>query len=412
MSCDCNIDGLMPLEQAKQTIWQTVRQVEEIQDCPLEEALGRVLAKDIVSPVNVPPSDNSAMDGYAIRYQDLATTSHFNLVGKSFAGQPCLKALGPGECVRIMTGANIPDGADTIVIQENVNADGTSMVIRQSPKAGNAIRSAGEDIPKGARVFTTGRLVTATDIGLLASLGIERVPVFRKLRVAVFSTGDELVQPGTALQDGQIFDSNRPALVAMLRKLGVDIIDLGIITDNKQDIRRAFQEANHQADVVVSSGGVSVGEADFTKEILDEMGQIEFWKLAIKPGKPLAFGRLSDSVFFGLPGNPVSAMVTFHQIAVPTLRLMMGQTPSSKTLFQALANSTFKKRPGRTDFQRGVCWRDEKGQLMVEPTGSQGSGILSSFSNSNCYAVLEKERGDVQCGERVTVELFDSIIAH
>ena len=286
MGCECSTDGLMPLEQAKQTIWQAVKQVTETQACALEQALGRVLGEDIVSPINVPSSDNSAMDGYALRHQDLAHGNRFRLIGKSFAGQPFAGKVGEGECVRIMTGAEIPTGADTVVIQENTQADGQQIEILVPPRAGNAIRLAGEDVGQGTKVFDSGRLLSAMDIGMLASLGVATVTVMRKLKVAVLSTGDELQCQGNDLAKGQIFDSNRPALKAMLSKLAVEILDLGIIKDDKNAIRAAFEQANADADVVISSGGVSVGEADYTKEVLQEMGKIDFWKLAIKPGKP------------------------------------------------------------------------------------------------------------------------------
>ena len=412
MGCECNTDGLIPLEQAKQTIWQLVRQVTEKEACPLDHALDRILAEDIVSPIDVPAYDNSAMDGYALRHQDLAVTNRFKLIGKSFAGQAFKGEVDEGECVRIMTGAQTPTGADTVVIQENTQVDGHHIDVIKPPRAANAIRLRGEDINKGSRVFRAGRSLSAPDIGLLASLGVAEVSVTRKLKVAVLSTGDELQYQGNELAEGQIFDSNRPALKAMLSRLAVDVLDLGIIRDDKDAIQKAFEKADAFADLVISSGGVSVGEADYTKAVLQEMGDVGFWKLAIKPGKPLAFGRLPNSLFFGLPGNPVSAMVTFHKVALPTIQLMMGQTPSKSLFFTAKAATEFRKKAGRTEFQRATCWRDPDGNLMVESSGSQGSGILSSMSYSNCYVLLDSDCHGVEAGQSVNIELFDSVLAH
>lgn len=410
MGCGCDSNGLMPIEQAKQIIWQTIQPVSDVELCTLDSALGRVLAGDIISPINVPNYDNSAMDGYAIRHADLLSETTLALIGKSFAGNPFIGEVGKNQCVRIMTGAQIPQGTDAVVMQENTVSNDKNVTVTVSTKMGEAIRVAGSDIAKGSTVLAKGRRLTAIDIGLLASLGIETVLVFRRVTVALFSTGDELLQPGQAVERGKIFDSNRPMLRAMLEKLCANVVDMGIIEDDPDKILAAFEYADEHADCVITSGGVSVGEADYTREILEKIATIDFWKLAIKPGKPLAFGRLNRSIFFGLPGNPVSAVVTFDQIASPSISLMAGCTSAPIVTVQAIAKNGFRKRPGRTDYQRAFCYRDESGELIIESRGSQSSGVLSCFSSSNCYAVLENQRGTVQAGEKVDVQWFDSVL--
>lgn len=410
MGCGCGTKGLMPVEQAKQIIWDTVTPINDIEQCNLDSALDRVLAEDVISPINVPGFDNSAMDGYAIRHQDLFFAKTFNLIGKSLAGKPFNGEIDKHQCVRIMTGAQIPAGADAVVMQENTVADNDNITVTHAVKLGEAIRFTGSDIAKKSVVLPKGKRLTAIDIGLLASIGINNVSVFRKLKVALFSTGDELLQPGDTPQQGKIFDSNRPMLRAMLRRLGAEVLDIGVIEDSPDKIREAFTQADANADCVITSGGVSVGEADYTREILEEIGQVDFWKLAIKPGKPLAFGRLNNSLFFGLPGNPVSAAVTFDQIAAPSLSLLAGCIPEGKITVRAIARNKFSKKPGRTDYQRAICYRDDNGQLMVDSGGSQSSGVLSCFTTSNCYAVLENNRGMIEPGEFVNVQWFDSVL--
>lgn len=407
MVCGCDSPGLLAIEDAKQRIWQSVELAVRTEECSLENAAGRILSADIISPINVPAYDNSAMDGYALRAPDLVDFSTLTQIGKSFAGAPFNDEVNAGECVRIMTGAAIPQGADTVVMQENVTAEGLQIRINRAPQQGDAIRLTGEDTAHNAVVLLKGRCLTPIDIGLLASLGISQVDVYRKLKVAVFSTGNELLSSSDESQEHRIFDSNRPMLIAMLKRLDTQVIDLGIISDDKTLIRAAFEKANQLADCVITSGGVSVGEADFTREVLEEIGQIEFWKLAIKPGKPLAFGRLSDSIFFGLPGNPVSAAVTFDQIAAPTLSWMAGHSPKPKLIIKARVKQRLRKKAGRTDYQRGYCWTNNQGEFCVEVSRSQGSGVLSGFIDSNCYVVLENARSGVEPGEFVDVQLFE-----
>lgn len=406
----CDAPGLMPIEQAKKIIEQTIVPISELTHCHLNEALDRITALDIVSPINVPAYDNSAMDGYALNFQDIANSTTLEQIGKSFAGNQFDSELAAGQCVRIMTGAQIPKGADTVVMQENTTVKAEQITFTHKITQGSAIRPAGDDIKKGAIILQAGERISAIDIGLLASLGINQIPVYRKLKIAVFSTGDELLMPGEPARDDRIFDSNRAMLVAMASRLGADVLDLGVIGDNKDKIRAAFEQANAQADCVITSGGVSVGEADYTREILEEYGTVDFWKLAIKPGKPMAFGRLTNSLFFGLPGNPVSAAVTFDQIAVPALKCLAGARVSKPILLKAKASCTFKKRPGRTDYQRAFYYVDDIGDICVNTAVSQSSGVLSGFSASNCYAVLENERGRVEAGEHVQILLFDHIV--
>lgn len=411
MACGCDVPGLMPVEQAKQIILETVEQMSQSTHCKLSDALDRVISEDIVSPINVPAYDNSAMDGYAIKASDLSATDSLVQIGKSFAGNKYDGELQSGQCVRIMTGAEIPKGADTVVMQENTQAADGLITFTHAVKLGEAIRPAGDDIKQGAVVLAKGKRISAIDIGLLASLGIDDVPVYRQLKVAVFSTGVELLVPGEAPRNDRIYDSNRPMLVAMLSRLGAQVLDMGVIPDNKDDIRAAFEQANQQADCVLTSGGVSVGEADYTREILEEYGTIDFWKLAIKPGKPLAFGRLPNSIFFGLPGNPVSSAVTFDQIAKDALAHLAGEALKQTPSLKAKAKSNFRKRPGRTDYQRALYFVNEAGELCVKTVGSQSSGVLSCFSTSNCYAILENERSNVSEGETVTILPFDNCIA-
>lgn len=418
MSSCCSAPGLMPLEHALEQMSVNVSAITKTETCSLALSLDRVLSQDIYSQINVPGYDNSAMDGYALRADDLVDLDENNqlqLVGKSFAGEPFTGHVGQGQCVRIMTGAKMPEGCDSVIMQEQVEvlSDGV-IVFQKNCKKGNNIRRAGEDIAQGAEVFKQGRKISPADIGLLASIGIENVPVYQRLKIAIFSTGDELRLPGQALEDGCIYDSNRFVLEAMLSRLAVEVVNLGIIADQPDVLRQTFLDASQTCDVVISSGGVSVGEADYTKDILDELGQINFWKVAIKPGKPFAFGHINDAVFFGLPGNPVSATVTFHQLALPAIKKMMGQSEAasleSQLSFSAKTHYDLRKQPGRTDFQRGTVSSNDDGELQVSDSGNQGSGVLSSMAKSNCYIKLGKEQGKVAAGEQVEVILFDSIL--
>jgi molybdopterin molybdotransferase len=388
----------------------------------LAAALDHVLAESIYSSINVPGHDNSAMDGYAFCYADTATNTPLRLIGHSLAGHPFKGDLNTGECVRIMTGAVVPVGADTVVMQENVNATGDSIYINKLPTLGDNIRRAGEDIAINSLVFEKGKRITPVDIGLLASLGVAELTVFKRIKVAVFSTGDELkpltqtLQAGDNLQVGEVYDSNRPTLIALLSRLAVDVIDLGCIADDPEKITAAFESAIAQADVVISSGGVSVGDADYTKDVLEKLGKINFWKVAMKPGKPFAFGVLNKKNapdnkgwFFGLPGNPVSSVVTYHQLVVPALRYLAGEIFESAPVLSIATQSPLKKQPGRADYQRGKLITED-GENKVTTTGNQSSGVLSSLAQANCYLVLEQERGAIAAGEKVNVVLFDKFL--
>ena len=414
MDC-CSAPGLMPLSNALNTLRESLSNVCEEITLPLSEALGFTLSDNIISGLNVPPFNNSAMDGYALNADELKGCSEdapvqLTLVGKSFAGAPFEGEIKPGCCIRIMTGAVVPDSLDCVVMQEQCSVEGNNITFKQQVNVNNNVRFAAEDIKIGQAILSQGHKLTPRDIPLLASLGIVNVPVYRKLKVAVISSGDELKSLHESLQKGEIYDTNRYSIIAMLSRLNVEVIDLGIIKDDYSLIKNAFIKADQLADVVISSGGVSVGEADFIKEVLNEVGEIGFWKVAIKPGKPFAFGKLQNSIFFGLPGNPVSAIVTLYQLAVPAMAKMGGEIMKPALRFNAITSEPLSKKPGRTDFQRGTYSVDEQGKLVVSSTGSQGSGVFSSMSQSNCFIVLEQARGKVLAGETVTIEPYNSIM--
>lgn len=403
--------GLIPLDEALSQMLAKISPLTATESVPLVQAFGRISAGDIVSPLDVPGFDNSAMDGYAVRLSDIATDAPLMVAGKAFAGQPYHGEWPAGSCIRIMTGAPVPAGCDAVVMQEETEQSDAGVRFTAPVKAGQNIRRRGEDIANGAIVFPAGTRLTVAELPVLASLGIANVDVVRKVRVALFSTGDELQLPGQPLGDGQIYDTNRLAVHLMLEQLGCEVINLGIIRDDPARLRQAFIQADRDADVVISSGGVSVGEADYTKTILDELGEIGFWKLAIKPGKPFAFGKLSHSWFCGLPGNPVSAALTFYQLVQPLLAKLSGATDSTQApRLRVRAATRLKKAPGRLDFQRGILQRNADGELTVSTTGHQGSHIFSSFSQGNCFIVLERERGHVDAGEWVEVEPFNHLL--
>lgn len=407
----CSAPGLISLEQALNSLISHIKVVTETEKVLLEESLDRVIAEDIISPINVPSHDNSAMDGYALRFKDLKNTEVLPLGGRSFAGHPFTGTIPANHCIRIMTGASIPEGADCVIMQEHTETCEQGIrFVKKPAKAGSNIRKAGEDIAEGNTVLKTGNKIKPQDIGLLASLGIVEVPVYRRLKVAVFSTGDELKLPGESLGHGNIYDSNRFVVKAMLSRMNIDILDFGKIPDDMDQLRETFLEADQKADAVITSGGVSVGDADYTKDILDDLGETGFWKLAIKPGKPFAFGVLPNSYFFGLPGNPVSATVTFQQLAAPALRHMMNQPLPEPTELRLTSQTDLKKHPGRRDFQRGILVKNEQGELEVTSTGNQGSGILSSMSMANCYMVIPEETGNIEAGDTVNVQLFDELL--
>lgn len=403
----------MPVEKARAHIRAFLEPVTAVERLSVRAALGRVLAEDVVSPVNVPQQDNSAMDGYAVRFDDLRQDGEATLkvIGAAFAGKPFDGSVGPVQAVRIMTGAVIPQGTDTVIQQERAKVSGDSVAVAPVTKKGTNTRRAGEDLRRGEPALKRGQPLRPAEIGLLASLGIGEVSVYRKLRVAFFSTGDELVPVGSPLGAGQIYDSNRYTIYGMLTRLGCDVLDMGVIRDDPKAVERAFDEAAQAADVVVTSGGVSVGEADYVKQILDRLGEVLFWKIAMKPGRPLAYGRIGRAHFFGLPGNPVAVMVTFYQFVRDALLYLQGQaTVAPLPTLKVTCTSAIKKAPGRTEFQRGVLSRAADGQWTVRTTGDQGSGILSSMSLADCFIVLPTEVGNLPAGAVVDVQLLEGLI--
>lgn len=399
----------MPVEQARRLIQHFLGRPTEQETVHLRDALQRTLALDVRSPINVPPHDYSAMDGYALRSADVMNTPcSLKIVGSAYAGHPFAGTVRAGECVRIMTGSLIPDGCDCVVMQENVSVEGATITVSDAIRAGENIRHAGEDIAQDEIVLSRGQTVGPAGMGLLASLGFSTATVYRKLRVALFSTGDELRQPGspTPLGPGQIYDSNRYTLLGMLGELGAEIIDMGSIGDDREALKAAFLDAAGKADVIITSGGVSVGEADHIKQLLHEIGEVVFWKIAMKPGRPLAYGKIGACHFFGLPGNPVAVMVTFQQFVRDALRILMGQHLRPRMELQAICTHPIRKVAGRTEFQRGILSQGEDGKWMVRTTGEQGSGILSSMSKANCFIVLPMEQGNVDAGSTVRVQPF------
>ena len=407
----CSAPGLIPFEQALENMLAAIKPITDVENITLTQALGRVLSNDITSPINVPGHNNSAMDGYAFAHESLQNQQSLTLVGRSMAGQPFEGECKKGQCIRIMTGAKIPADCDTVEMQENCQVDGENIHFLAPRHRGDNVRLAGEDISRDQVVFKTGRRLSAIDIGVLASLGINELSVYRKLNVALIATGDELKALGQPLESGDIFESNSYALSAMLKNLNVNVINFGVIADDEKAIREAFLQADAQADAVISSGGVSVGDADYTKLVLEQIGEIAFWKIAMKPGKPFAFGKLPNSIFFGLPGNPVSAMVTADLLAMPALMKLQNYQTTPAITLRAKTVTDLRKAPGRMDFQRGVLSYNGQGELMVTSTGNQGSGILTSIAAANCYIVLPAEQGRVKANATVNIRLFERFFA-
>jgi len=412
-SCNDEFDpNSLSFEQALDRIKESISPIKGKKNVTIREAAGHILAEDVTSPLDVPPFINSAMDGYAINSSDLPQSGEvtLNVIGKSFAGAPFNEKLQSGQTVRIMTGAVVPDGADTVIMQEHAEVDGENIKIGSEHKAKQNVRNPGDDFFTGDIIIKAGERLSPAKLGLLASVGVTEFKVIRKPVVAFFSTGDELKGVGQTLQPGDIYDSNRYILFGMLKKMGVECIDMGVVADIKDEIEQTLKEAANIADLVITSGGASVGEADFIKIILDEIGKVGFWKIAMKPGKPLAFGHINNTIFFGLPGNPVSAMATFYQFVQPSLNLLEGELISEPIRLQAKCVSHLKKRAGRKDFQRGIMSNDENGQLIVDTTGIQGSHMLSSMAKANCFIVLERDAGNIEAGEMVEVQPFNELI--
>jgi len=406
----CSSPGLKPFEQALAQILDSITAVAEIELLPLGDCLDRILAEDLCAKSIQPPWNCSAMDGYALDSSSFDAEKPLIMVGSSFAGHAYEGNVAAGECIRIMTGACLPDDCDTVVMQENVQANGNEITIKSTADQWQHVRKAGSDILAGEKVLAQGQRINPRNIGVVASLGLNKIPVFRKLKVAVFSTGDELVHPGDTLQTGQIYDSNRYAVIAACYRLGCDVIDLGLIPDDREQIKSVMQDAAAAADVLLTSGGVSVGEADFVKPIVEEIGEIHLWKVAIKPGKPIAIGAIGDCRFFGLPGNPVSAMVTMNLLVQPAIRKLSGMDYSSPIIIPAICESNLSKKPGRKDYQRGYASPDDQGNWHVKSTGTQGSAKLTSVAQGNCYIVLDETSGNVTAGDKVAIQMFDEVI--
>lgn len=402
----------LTVDAARETILSSLSAVDGWSSVAIRDALDRVLANDVIAPHDVPAHDNSAMDGYALRAGDVdgKGETSLTLVGTALAGKAFSGIVGPGQAVRIMTGAMLPQGADCIVPQEDARADGDRVHIGTRLTTGQHIRRAGEDLAQGTPALRAGKRIGPAELGLLASLGIAEVNVVRRLRVAFFSTGDEIASIGQLLGPGQIYDSNRYTLFGVLKRLGCDAIDMGVIADRPEALESAFRTAAANADVILTSGGVSVGEADFIKDMVNRLGQVDFWRLEIKPGRPMAFGKIDDTWLFGLPGNPVAVMVTYYQFVLDALLTLMGVSPlPDRPTHPARCLSDLRKRPGRREYVRALL-RHEGDAWVVAPTGAQGSGVLRSMSDANCFIVLAETQGGVAAGDVVQVQMFEGLM--
>lgn len=413
-SCDDEKEfGTLSVDDARQKMLNAVTEKAVYEQVHLTDAIDRTLAKPIISSIDVPSHRNSAVDGFAIAQIDLPKKGDIktlNVVARVVAGHPYQGSLKKGECIQIMTGAQMPSSADTVIMQEHVEVHGDMIHIDARHQAGQNVRQAGEDIKKGAVVLEAGVKLTPPQIGLIASLGIANVHVKTPLVAAVFSTGDEVLNLGEAPAEACIYDSNRYSLMAALKKVGCSVLDMGIIPDEPEQLKTAFEMASQNADVIFTSGGVSVGAADYTKQVLAKAGSINFWKVAMKPGRPVAFGHINKTTFFGLPGNPVAVMVTFYQFALPCLQKMLGLNhPLVNPIIKAKSTHSIRKIAGRTEFQRGVLSKGEDGAWEVSTTGQQGSGILRSMSEANAFILLEHHQSTVHEGESVLVQPFSGL---
>ena len=421
ISCQSDYDPTaLPVDQANAIIADVVGPVRGIEQLAIRTALDRVLAVDVISPIDVPAHDNSAMDGYAFSSQALAGADAgiaLEVIGTAYAGNAFAGEPQAGQAVRIMTGAIMPAGCDTVIPQEFVEIQAGGNLVRFAPdavRAGDNRRLRGEDLARGQAALHAGRILTPADLGMLASLGVAEVKVRRRLRVAFFSTGDELRSIGEPLDPGCVYDSNRYTLHGMLRRLNVELIDMGVVRDEPEAMEAAFRSACENADAIITSGGVSVGDADYTKQIMEKLGDVTFWKIAMRPGRPMAFGRISsnghDAVLFGLPGNPVAVMVTFYHFVRGALHRLMGANVAPLPRIRVRTTTPIRKKPGRTEFQRGILAPGADGDLEVRLTGQQGSGVLRSMSEANCFVVLDHDQGSVAAGDTVQVVLFDGLV--
>ena len=411
----------LPVGQALAFLQALVEPIADTEDIALADGLDRILAGDLISPLNVPPHDNSAMDGYAFDGAQIQPGKDISLhvVGTAWAGRAWRGQAGPGQCVRIMTGAIMPEGLDTVLPQElaQLSPDGQQLTVPADRlSAGDNRRLQGEDLHLGETALRSGTRMGPAQLGLAASLGLERLQVYRRPLVACFSTGDEILSAGQAPREGAVYDSNRYTLIGLLQRLGCSVLDLGLVPDEPARLQATFEHAASQADAIISSGGVSVGEADHTRAMLQGLGEMVFWRVAMRPGRPLATGRITHparsrpALVFGLPGNPVAVMVTFLAFVRPALLQLMGCSVPPNPLLQARSLETLRKKPGRTEYQRGWVSRNEQGQLQVRTTGNQGSGVLSSMTQANGLIVLHHQQATVQAGELVDVMMFDGLI--
>lgn len=414
MSDPIGCDGqqtTLSIAEAREILLRTITPVEAWESLPIRATLGRVLMRDVVARFDVPAHDNSAMDGYAVRAADLSgTQNRLTLVGKAFAGGAFSGVVGPGQTVRVMTGALLPRGADSVVMQELATQDGNTITLPNVQRPGQYVRRAGEDLAAGKPALLAGKRIGPSELGLLASLGYAEIAVRRRPRIAFFATGDELTSVGRPLGPGEVYDSNRYTLYGVLSRLGVEILDMGVVRDDPTALQQAFVEAAEQADVILTTGGVSVGEADFVKEIVARLGEICFWKIDIKPGRPMAFGRLGKAWLFGLPGNPVAALVNFYQIVLDALIHLQGEFPlPPRPTYRVTCSDPIRKLTGRREFPRGVLFLQD-GEWRVRLTGNQGSGVLRSMVEANCFIILPEDGGDTAAGDTVEVQPFFGLI--
>lgn len=409
MNCMDDFDpDSLGMEQARELILQQIKIATQTEELPLSACLGRVLADFVSAEINVPGFKNSAMDGYAFRHSDTSTDSNLSVAGTSLAGHPFNHAIEKGQCIKVMTGALVPDSLDTVVMQENTELKNNLIVINKLPSVGDNVRNSGSNIAKGASVLAQHTRLGAVELGLLASIGCQKVKVLRKLKVACFSTGDELAGYAEEPGPGMIYDSNRPMLLGLLQHPAIEPIDLGICKDNQADLTAIMSQCE-AADITISSGGVSVGDADFVKQTLSEAGTINLWKIAMKPGRPLTHAVLkSGTQFFGLPGNPVSGIVTFHQFVLPAIEAMLGQNPRAQIQQPARLTSNISKQPGRIELQRGILTQRDDGEWWVESTGLQDSHVLTSMHRANCYIVLDLESAGAKEQEWVQTLPFNN----
>ncbi|MCY4313818.1 MAG: molybdopterin molybdotransferase MoeA [Gammaproteobacteria bacterium] len=405
----CDVDTVsITVAEAMARIMQAIEPIKGCESVALKSALGRVVGDDVVSPVDVPNHTNSAMDGYAFCGSGLPVSGdrQFRVAGTALAGSPYHGQVNADECVRIMTGAVMPEGTDSVVMQERVQVDSGQVTVSAGEKPGANVRHAGEDIHSGDVVVGKGTRIGASQLGVLASLGLPQVRVVQRPRVAYFSNGDELRAVGMPLALGEVYDSNRYTLSSMLNGLCVEPVDLGVVRDDPDMIAKVITEATHEADLIISTAGASVGEADYIRDILGRLGQVAFWKVAVKPGRPLSFGKLGESLFFGLPGNPVSVMVTFQIFVKPAISKLAGEAEFLEPRLSMKTVSDLKKRPGRMEYQRGIMSVDASGEAIVSSTGEQGSGILSSMSQANCFIILPDDSDGAKAGDWVQVKPF------